>query len=303
MNFILAEAASQETLTEQTKNVIKDPSIILDMLDKGKQYIIDNGPEMATNVVLTIIVFILGKLIAKMLVSFLYNALKKSKIDETLSIFLKNLAYSALMLIVIIASLETLGLKTTSFYAVLGAAGLAIGLALQGSLSNFAAGVLLILLRPFQVGHFVDAGGAKGTVIDIDIFTTTFNTPDNVRMVIPNSKITSDNIVNYSANPTRRVDLVMGISYEDDIKKAKETMENVLREEPRILADPPFVVRVCELADSSVNFHVRPWVKAEDYWNVYFDLTEKLKLALEDNGLTIPFPQRDVHIKNENSVG
>ena len=302
MHLLLAQVATDDSIAEKTRNVIKDPSIILELLDKGKQYIVDNGPEMVTNAVLALLIFFIGKLIARILTSLLYKTLKKSKIDETLSVFLKNFSYSALMIIVIIAALETLGLETTSFYAVLGAAGLAIGLALQGSLSNFAAGILLILLRPFKVGHFVEAGGAKGTVIDIDIFTTTINTPDNKHMVVPNSKITSDNIVNYSANPTRRVDLVMGISYDDDIKKAKETMVTILREDPRVLQDPPFLVAVAELADSSVNFNVRPWVNASDYWDVYYDLTEKLKLALEDNGITIPFPQRDVHIINETNA-
>ena len=302
MNYFLLAQATEGTETITAKDVINDPSIIMDFLDKGKQYLIDNGPDMATKIISAILIFIIGKFVAKLITSFLHKALQKSKIDETLSIFLRNLSYSTLMVVVIIIALDALGVETTSFVAVLGAAGLAIGLALQGSLSNFAAGVLIILLRPFHVGNFVEAGGAKGVVKDIDIFTTTIDTPDNKRMIIPNSKITSDNIINYSTNPTRRVDLVMGISYDDDIKKAKETMAKVLSEEPRVLAEPAFLIAVAELGDSSVNFNVRPWVKADDYWGVYYDLTEKLKLALEDNGITIPFPQRDVHIISENSA-
>ncbi|MHC4287813.1 MAG: mechanosensitive ion channel family protein, partial [Planctomycetota bacterium] len=196
----------------------------------------------------------------------------------------------------IIAALNKLGVQTGSFIAIVGAAGLAVGLALQGSLSNFAAGVLMIIFKPIRRNDFVEVGGATGTVKEIGIFNTIIAGPDNVRIIIPNSQVTGANITNYTVNGTRRVDLVIGVSYEDDIKKAKEVMLAVLKEHPKVLDTPEPFVGVKELADSSVNYAVRPWCKAADYWDVYFDITENVKYALEANGLTIPFPQRDVHM-------
>jgi len=208
------------------------------------------------------------------------------------------LGYVALLAFIIIAALAKMGLQTASFVAVLGAAGLAIGLALQGSLSNFASGVLMLIFKPIRVGDFVEAGGAKGSVKEIGIFTTILNSPDNVRIIVPNSQVTGSNISNYTVNGTRRVDMVIGVSYEDDLQKTKEVIEKVLAGEERILPDPPAVVAVSELADSSVNFVVRPWVNVADYWPTYFDLTAKIKVSLEEKGITIPFPQHDVHLKN-----
>ncbi|HML76008.1 MAG TPA: mechanosensitive ion channel, partial [Anaerohalosphaeraceae bacterium] len=198
---------------------------------------------------------------------------------------------------VAIAALSRLGVETTSLVAVIGAAGLAVGLALQGSLSNFAAGVLLIIFKPFRVGDFVEVAGAKGMVQEIQIFTTVLHSPDNVRIIIPNSQVTGANIINYTANDRRRVDLVIGISYGDDIAKAKQVITSVLLSDKRVMRDPAPVVAVLGLGDSSVNIAVRPWVKADDYWPTYFDLTENIKVSLEQNGLTIPFPQRDIHIR------
>lgn len=205
----------------------------------------------------------------------------------------------ALLTFIIIAALATLGVQTTSFIAVIGAAGLAIGFALQGSLSNFAAGVMIIIFRPFKVGDYVEVGGASGTVEAIHIFSTIVNTPDNKKIIIPNSRVSGDTITNYSANDIRRVDLVVGVSYGDDIRKAKQILEKILSEEQRILKDPPFTIGVMELADSSVNFAVRPWVKTSDYWAVYFDLTERVKTTFDENGISIPFPQRDIHLFQE----
>jgi small conductance mechanosensitive channel len=210
----------------------------------------------------------------------------------------QNLCYVVLLTFVVIAALANIGLQTASFVAVLGAAGLAVGLALQGSLSNFAAGVLMLIFKPIRVGDFVEAGGAKGSVKEVGIFTTILNSPDNVRIIVPNSQIMGSSISNYTVNGTRRVDMVIGVSYEDDLKKAKKVIEDVLAADGRILADPAPVVAVSALADSSVNFVVRPWVKVADYWPTYFDLTAQIKVALEKGGLTIPFPQRDVHVKN-----
>jgi small conductance mechanosensitive channel len=186
--------------------------------------------------------------------------------------------------------------------AVLGAAGLAVGLALQGSLANFASGVLLLVFKPFRMGDFVEIGGAKGTVQAIHVFNTVLNSPDNVRIIVPNAQVTGGSILNYTVNGTRRVDLVVSVSYNDDLKKARRVFEGVLAQDKRILADPAPAVAVSAMADSSINFVVRPWVKAADYWDVYFDLTEKLKLAVEENGMSIPFPQRDVHVKADASA-
>jgi small conductance mechanosensitive channel len=197
---------------------------------------------------------------------------------------------------VIIAALGRLGVNTSSFVAVIAAAGLAIGFALQGSLANFAAGVMLIFFRPFKVGDYVEAGGVSGTVEEVQIFMTALKTPDNKAVVVPNSSITGGNIVNYSAKPIRRVDLVMGIGYGDDIKRAKQVLEQVVSEDDRVLDDPAPTIAVLELADSSVNFAVRPWVRTPDYWSVYFDLTERIKLEFDARGISIPFPQRDVHL-------
>ena len=188
-------------------------------------------------------------------------------------------------------------MRTTSFAVIVGAAGLAIGFALQGSLANFAAGIMLIIFKPFKGGDFVELAGQKGTVKEIQIFNTILNSPDNVRIIIPNGQVTGSNIVNYTVNGTRRVDLVVGVSYDDDLKKARQVIEQVLAGDDRILSDPPVTVAVSELADSSVNFVVRPWVKTADYWDVYFNITEGIKLALDKNGITIPYPQRDIHMK------
>jgi small conductance mechanosensitive channel len=200
---------------------------------------------------------------------------------------------------VVIAALDRVGIKLTAAIAVLGAAALAVAFALQGSLSNFAAGILMVIFKPFKIGDFVSVAGVTGTVQEIQILNTILNSPDNVRVIVPNAQVTGGTISNYTANASRRIDLVFGVSYGDDINKAKLVIESVLAEDPRILKNPAPTVAVSALADSSVNFVCRPWVKPADYWDVYFSVTTKVKLALESNGLTIPFPQRDVHIKEK----
>jgi small conductance mechanosensitive channel len=247
-----------------------------------------------------LVIFFVGRWAAKLLSRLVAGAMTKAKMDPMLVHFIKDLAYVAMLTFVIIAALAKIGVQTASFIAVLGAAGLAVGLALQGSLSNFASGVLMLVFKPMHVGDFVEAGGAKGTVKEIGIFTTILSSPDNVRIIVPNSHVMGANISNYTINGTRRVDMVIGVSYGDDLKKAKKVIEGVLAKDQRILPDPAPVVAVSELADSSVNLVVRPWVNCADYWTTYFDLTANIKLALEENGLTIPFPQRDVHLKNGN---
>jgi small conductance mechanosensitive channel len=241
-------------------------------------------------------ILVLGRIAVGILAGVVRRLLTRGNVDETLTKFVVSLTRIALMAFVIIAAISTLGVQTTSFVAVIGAAGLAIGFALQGSLANFASGVMLIMFRPFKAGDFVEAGGTSGAVEAIHIFNTVLKTPDNKNVIIPNSKVTGDNIVNYSAKDERRVDLVFGIGYDDDIRKAKKTLEQILADHERVLKDPAPTVAVSELADSSVNFVVRPWVKTEDYWSVYFDLTEKVKLTFDEQGISIPYPQTDVHL-------
>ena len=233
---------------------------------------------------------------AKIIRSIIRKLMERAHVDPTIITFVKNLAYIALLAFVFIAALGKLGIQTASFIAVLGAAGLAVGLALQGSLANFAAGVLLIIFRPFRVDDVIDAAGVTGKVEKIEVFTTQLKTPDNKTIIIPNSKLTADNIVNISAKPTRRVDMIFGVGYEDDLDKVKQVIESVLTEDERILKDPAPTIGLVELADSSVNFAVRPWVNAADYWDVYFDTHEKMKKRFDAEKIAIPYPQRDVHV-------
>ncbi len=247
-------------------------------------------------VVAAIVIFIVGRWVAKVLAGIIRKMMVKADIDQTLQKFVVNMAYIALMAFVVLAALNQLGVQTTSFIAILGAAGLAVGLALQGSLSNFAAGFLMILFRPIRVGDYIEGAGSAGTVEEISIFTTTLVTPDNKTVIIPNAAMTGDNIVNWTVKGTRRVDMVMGIGYDDDIDKAKQIMADVLAKDSRILEDPAPQIAMVELADSSVNFVVRPWVKSSDYWGVYMHTHEAIKKAFDAEGISIPFPQRDVHV-------
>jgi small conductance mechanosensitive channel len=247
-------------------------------------------------VLAAVAIFIVGRWVAKGVRKLVQRVMAKGKVDSTLVTFTANLAYIGLLAFVVIAALGQLGIQTTSFIAIIGAAGLAIGLALQGSLSNFAAGFLLIIFRPFKVGDLIEGAGVFGVVEAIQIFTTQLKTADNKTVIVPNAKLTDDNIVNWTVKGTRRVDMVMGIGYEDDIDKARSLMADIIEADARILKDPAPQISVSELADSSVNFVVRPWVKVEDYWGVYFDLTEKIKKSFDSNGISIPYPQRDVHV-------
>lgn len=252
--------------------------------------------DWGLKVVGALVVLIIGRMIAKATRKGVRRALERGKMDPTLIPFVSSLTYYMVMAFVLIAVLGMIGIQTASMIAVLGAAGLAVGLALQGTLANFASGVMLLIFRPFHKGDFIEAAGVAGSVDTVGIFTTTLNTPDNVRIVLPNGTVWGQVIKNYATNPTRRVDLVMGVSYDDDIGTAMETITRVLESEPRVLKDPAPNVAVSELADSSVNFVVRPWCTKEDYWDVYFDLTRALKEALESAGCSIPYPQADVHL-------
>ena len=250
-------------------------------------------------VIAAVLVLIIGRFVAGIIRGLLVKATAKRKIDPTISQFVVNFAYVLLMTFVVLAALGQLGVQTTSFVAVIGAAGLAVGLALQGSLANFAAGFLMIIFRPFKKGDYIEGAGTAGIVEEIQVFTTILKTPDNKKVIIPNAKLTGDNIINYSANDTRRLDLKFGVSYKDDVKKVRSVLDRVVREEARVLKDPAPAILLAELGDSSVNFIVRVWVKGSDYWGVNFDTMEKVKLTFDAEGISIPFPQRDVHLFQE----
>jgi small conductance mechanosensitive channel len=254
------------------------------------------GLELALNVVKAILIFYVGKLLVRLILKTVKKIMDKQEIEDTLETFVLSLSRMVLMLFVIIATVGALGIQTTSFVAVLGAAGLAVGLALQGSLANFASGVLIVLFRPYKVGDFIEAAGIAGTVEKVEILTTVFKTGDNKRVIVPNGQVMGSVITNYSANEMRRVDMVVGVSYSDDLDKVRATLEDLIAAEDRIVADPAHKIAVSELADSSVNFVVRPWVKTEDYWGVMFDLTEAIKKRFDKEGISFPFPQQDVHL-------
>jgi len=270
-----------------------------ELLQRISEYLAKYGLKVLGAVV----IFMVGRWLAGVVSRIVEKALVKAKVDKTIATFTKNLTQIGILVFAVIAALNVAGVPMTQAAVVIGAAGLAVGLALQGSLSNFAAGFLMLIFRPFKVGDFVEAAGVKGVVQEMQIFNTILNTPDNVRVIIPNAQLTGGNILNYTANGTRRVDLVIGVSYEDDIRRAKQVIEGVLAGDERVLQEPAPTVAVSALGDSSVNFVVRPWVKSSDYWDAYFGITAKVKLALDENGISIPYPQRDVHIKNGSFQG
>ena len=247
-------------------------------------------------VIAAILILIIGRFAAKGIRVLIRRALQKGKVDDILVSFVSSLCYVGIMAFIIIAALGQLGIQTASFVAVLAAAGLAVGLALQGSLSNFAAGVLMLIFKPFKVGDFIEGGGVAGVVEEIGIFTTELKSPDNKKIIVPNAKMTSDNIVNYTAKDMRRIDIVAGVSYSDDLDKVKKILAEIMAKDDRILKDPAPTIGVLELADSSVNFAVRPWVKTAEYWDVFFATQESIKKRFDAEGICIPFPQQDVHI-------
>lgn len=256
--------------------------------------------EFGVNIIAALAIFVIGKWVAGFLKRFVVRVMERQSIDATLTKFVSSLVYIGLLVFVVIAALSQVGVQTTSFVAIIGAAGLAVGLALQGSLANFAAGVLMIIFRPIQVGDLVEAGGALGHVEEISIFTTNLVTLDNKTVIIPNGNVTSGNIVNYSRKGKIRIDLVFGIGYGDDMKKAKDIMMEVMSSDERVMENPEPMVGLLELGDNSVNFAARPWVDPAVYWDVYFDINERVKQRFDEEGVSIPFPQRDVHIIKEN---
>lgn len=270
---------------------------------KFADLILQYGISYGLKILAALAVFLIGKRIARMITNTVTKTMAKNEIDEELIGFIDSLLYWGLFAVVCIAALTQLGIQTASFIALLGTAGLAVGLALQGSLSNFAAGILIIILRPFKVGDFVDMAGESGAVKDIRIFTTELRTGDNKCVIIPNARVLASNIVNHSSTGSRRVDMVFGISYEDDIDQARGVIQAILAQEPLILETPETVIAVSELADSSVNLIVRPWVNTEDYWTVYRSLLEQVKKRFDKEGISIPFPQRTVHLIEQQKKG
>jgi small conductance mechanosensitive channel len=258
-------------------------------------WLIKNG----INLIVGILLLIIGLWIIKILTRSIEKLMKKRNLNPSLVPFLRSLFSITLKTLLIITVMSMVGIRMTSFIAILGAAGLAIGMALSGTLQNFAGGVLILILKPFKVGDYITAQGHSGTVSEIQIFNTILKTPDNKTIIIPNGGLSTSSLINYSVEATRRIDFVFGIGYDDDIDKAKTTLLDILNNDERILKDPAVFVALGELADSSVNFTVRAWVHAADYWNVHFDTIEKVKKAFDKQGITIPYPQTDLHIYNK----
>ncbi|RTQ98072.1 mechanosensitive ion channel family protein [Halomonas nitroreducens] len=254
------------------------------------------GTNFLINLVAAAAIFLVGRWAAKLAHGLSLKAMQRGKLDPLLVKFLGNMLYALLMIFVVLAAISQVGIQTTSLIAVIGAAGLAVGLALQGSLANFAAGVLVIIFRPYKIGDYVEAGGVAGVIDDVQIFTTELKTADNRKIIVPNGQMMSGAITNYSSHATRRVDLVVGVGYDDDIDTVRRVLQGVVADDPRVLADPAPNIRMSAMGDSSVSWIVRPWVKAEDYWDVHWEMTEEIKRRFDAVGISIPFPQRDVHV-------
>ncbi|KLV06806.1 mechanosensitive ion channel protein [Photobacterium aquae] len=286
------------TVTETVVDTIKDNDLTNGVLNAGN-WLADNHDlliQYAVNIVAALLILFIGNIVTKAVANGVARMLRKKEMDEAVVEFLHSLVRYLLFVIVLIAALSRVGVQTASVVAVIGAAGLAVGLALQGSLSNFAAGVLIVAFRPFKSGDFVEVGGVAGLVEAIQVFSTILKTTDNKMVVVPNSAVIGGPITNYSRHATRRIDFVIGVSYKADLKKTKAVLERVVSADERVLKDPAPTVGVVALADSSVNFVVRPWVNTADYWDVYFDLLQAIKEELDQEGIEIPFPQMDVHL-------
>lgn len=263
--------------------------------------IIEATTKYGIRVLFAIIILVAGLWLAKKLRGLFKSAMEKKEIDATLVGFFSSLLYGALVVFVVIAAIDKIGVQTTSFIAVIGAAGLAIGLALQGSLSNFASGVLLIIFKPFVAGNFVKIGGELGSVVQVGILHTELKSPENIKIIMPNSEVMGGAITNYSANDTRRVDMVVGVSYSDDLSKVMEVLQDMVSKDERVLQEPAPFIAVGELADSSINFMVRPWTKSSDFWQFKCDFQKAVKERFDAEGISIPFPQRDVHVLKEDA--
>ena len=292
-------ASGEEAVTEETEAAVDVTEMIPTSMEEANQIWLQSQDLVTAwglKVLAAIAIFIIGRWIAKAVRGGVRRMMKKGDVDPIVIGFVSSITYIALLAFVVIAALGQLGIQTTSFIAILGAAGLAVGLALQGSLANFAAGFLMIIFRPFKVGDFIEGAGVAGVVEAIHIFTTTLKTGDNKIIIIPNAKLSGDNITNYSAQETRRVDMTVGVAYDADLSVVRDVLNDIISKEERAMKDPAPLVAVAELADNSVNFVVRVWTKTGDYWGVKFDMTETIKNRFDAEGIGIPFPQRDIHI-------
>ncbi|MBY6109119.1 mechanosensitive ion channel [Halomonas sp. DP1Y21-3] len=254
------------------------------------------GLQFLINLVAAAAIFIIGRWVAKAVHRVVVKGMQRADVEPLLVKFLGNILYALLLTFVILAAISRIGIQTASLIAVIGAAGLAVGLALQGSLANFAAGVMVIIFRPYRIGDYVEAGGVSGTVEDVQIISTELSTPDNRKIIVPNGQMMSGAVVNYSAHATRRVDLTVGVGYDDDIDTVRRVLESVVADDPRVLSEPAPNIRMNAMGDSSITWIVRPWVQASDYWDVYWEMTEEIKRRFDREGISIPFPQRDVHL-------
>ena len=292
--FLLAQGEDPLEQLEQA------PQTLLQTIEDCVQAFTDpeRAAAFAGNIFAAIAIYLVGRIVVRILTGLLEKLMVRAKVDATLSSFLSNIAHYVLITFVVLMALESLGVDTTSLAAIMGAAGLAVGLALQSSLSNFASGVMIILFKPFRVGDFIEAADVSGTVEEISIFSTLMKTGDNKQIIVPNGSIYSGNIINYSAKPTRRIDMVVGCGYGDDLRAVKAFLTILVETDERILKDPAPVVAVSELGDSSVNFVVRPWVNSADYWTVLWDLNERVKLGFDERGFNIPYPTQDIHVHN-----
>jgi small conductance mechanosensitive channel len=267
-----------------------------DIMENLQTWISENAIDLAVQIGIAIAIFVIGKILARMVTNLLRAGMRKAGTDALLVGFIGNIAYGLLLVAVVLAAVDSLGVNVTSLMAIVGAAGLAVGLAMKDSLANFAAGVMIIIFRPFKIGDYITAGGAAGSVDEIGLFATMMHTPDNQRIIVPNSSIIGGNITNTSALPTRRINLVFGISYDDNIGQARDIIRTVLDADERIFKDPEAAIVVGELAESSVNINVRPWVDSADYWPVRGELLEIIKVKFDEAGISIPYPQRDVYM-------
>lgn len=292
-------AGSSDAALDPQDTIAEATTLVLSFRD----YLLQHGPGILLNIALAIAILLFGRMIANILSSIAASAMRRSRLDDTLVQFARSILFWMMIAFVVSAALERLGVDTTSFAALIAAAGLAIGLALQDSLSNFASGIMLILFHPFRVGNYVEGGGTAGIVEEIQIFNTILRTPDNKRIVVPNRALTSGNITNYAAHDLRRIDLIVMCGYQDDLRAVKAFLEDLLADESRILPDPIPLVAVDELADNGVNLVVRPWVRTPDYWDVKWALVEAIKLGFDERGFTIPYPTRDVHIVSQTNAG
>jgi small conductance mechanosensitive channel len=301
LSDFVRENTMQPTNSQLLADKAKDLSFIDRLINDPQEALTSDESisvlaSYAGGLVAAIAVFIIGRWVARFVTGMIVRASRRAKVDETLLGFLQNVVYLMLLIVVCIASLGCMGVDTTSLSAILAAAGFAVGMALQRSLGNIASGVMLVIFKPFKVGDYVELGGTSGTVVELQMFSTILLTPDNVRVVVPNGNITGAAISNYSAESRRRIDLVIGCGYNDDLKAVRSFLEETVATDTRILRDPAPVVAVAELGDSSVNFIVRPWVPSADYWAVKFDLTEQIKLGFDERGFTIPYPSQDVFL-------